>query len=146
MRRLKRTIALIAMMAMSIACVGPVYAANSVNKPEASPTLTSYAVWLDPGDNKGELDVTFDVTATGWADSLGVSYLEIHKASNGELVDTVQGTTSNKLNSTGFSYMYTYTCTGLTSGVYYYAIVAVYAEVDGIFDSRTLRTVSVKAP
>ena len=146
MRHLKRTIAFIAMLAMSIACVGPVYAANSVNKPEASPTLISYAVWLEPGTKSGELRVTFDVTAAGRADRLGVSYFEIHKASNGELVDTVYGTTSNGLVSSGFSYTYTYSYTGATPGVKYYAVVSVFAEILPDFDSRTLRTVSVEAP
>lgn len=147
MRHLKRMIAFIAMLAMSLSCVGPVYAANGSNEPQASPTLSMYAVWLDPGDNKGELDISFDVTATAWADSLGVSYFEIHKASNGELVDTVRGTTSNGLRRESAStYANTYTYSGVTSGVYYYAVIAVSALVGTTHDSRTLRTVSVKAP
>ena len=147
MRHLKRVIALIAMLAMSVACVGPVYAADGSNGTQASPTLAMYAVWLDPGDSAGELDVTFDVTATEWADSLGVSYFEIHEASSGALVRTVRGTTSNGLTRESAStFTNTYTATGFTRGVYYYAIIAVYAEINGVHGSRTLTTGSVKAP
>lgn len=143
MRHLKRTIALIAMLAMSVACVGPVYAANNVNKPQASKTLAMYAVWLDPGTKSGELRISFDVTAVGWADRLGVAYFEIHKASNDELVDTIYGTTSNGLVNSGFSHGNTYSYTGAIPGVKYYAVVSVFAEILPDFDSRTLRTVSV---
>lgn len=148
MRHLKRTIAFIAVLAMSVACVGPVYAANGSNGTQASPTLAMYAVWLDPGTKSGELRISFDVTAAGWADSLGVSYFEIHRASDGELVDTVHGSTSSHLRSEGFSYAYTYSHTSprIISGVYYYAVIAVSAEIGGIHDSRTLRTPAVKAP
>lgn len=145
MRHLKRMIAFIAMLAMSVACVGSVYAANGANEPQASPTLAMYAVRLDPGDNKGELDISFDVTATDKADSLGVSYFEIHEAS-GALVDTVYGSTSNGLRSSGYTYTNTYTYTGVTSGRYYYAVITVSAEIGTAYDNRTLRTVSVKAP
>lgn len=147
MRHLKRMIAFIAVLAVAVACVGPAYAASGSNIPQASPTLTSYTVCLDPGDNKGELDISFDVTATGWADSLGVSYFEIHRASDGALVDTVYGSTSNGLRrESAFTHTNTYTYSSVTSGVYYYAVIAVSAEIDGIHDSRTLRTPSVKAP
>lgn len=147
MRQLKRMIAFIAMLAVSVACVGSVYAANGSNGTQASPTLTMYGVWLDPGDNKGELDISFQVTATDKADSLGVSYFEIHRASDGELVDTVYGSTSNGLRRESAAvYGNTYTYSSVTSGVYYYAVIAVSAEIGGIHDSRTLRTVSVKAP
>lgn len=145
MRHLKRMIAFIAMLAMSLSCMGPVYAANGSNEPQASPTLSMYAVRLDPGDNKGELDISFDVTATDWADSLGVSYIEIYAAGSKTPVKINQATAS-ELGSSGFSYTHTYTYTKATSGVYYYAIVAVYAEIDGIFHSRTLTTSTVKAP
>ena len=146
MKLTKKIIALVAVLALTVSHLGIAYAANGSNGPQASPTLTSYGVCLDPGENKGELDISFDVTAAGWADSLGVSYFEVHQASNGKLVDTVRGTTGNGLNSSGFSFTNTYTYTGVTSGAYYYIIIAVYAEKDGIHDSRTLTTGSVKAP
>ena len=145
MRHLKRIVAFVAVLAMSVSSVGTVYAASGSNGPQASPTLTSYGVWLKPGTTKGELRVSFDVTATDKADSLGVSYFEIHRASNDELVETVRGTTSNGLKSSGFSYAHTYSYDG-TSGMACYAIVAIYAEIDGIFDSRTLRTPVVTVP
>lgn len=148
MKHLKRMIAFIAVLAMSVSCVGSVYAANGSSGPQASETLAMYAVWLDPGTKSGELKITFDVTATGWADSLGVAYFEIHRASDDKLIDTVHSSTSSGLKSEGFTYTYTYTHTspGIISGVYYYAIIAVSAKIGSAYDSRTLRTVSVKAP
>ena len=146
MRHLKRIIAFIAVLAISVACFGTVNAANGSNAPQASPTLSVYAVWLDPGDNSGELDISFTVTAAGWADSLGVAYIEIYQASNDKLVDTVYGTTDNGLVSTGFSYTHTYTYPDATPGVQYYAIVAVFAQIGTTFHSRTLRTRTVTAP
>lgn len=145
MKRVTRTIALIAVLALMIGCLGTAYAASGA-APQASPTLTGYSVILDPGYHKGELDITFDVTAAGWADSLGVSYIEIHQASNGKLIDTIYGSTENGLKSTGFTYAYTYTYDGATSGVDYYAIVAIFALIGTTFDSRTLRTRTVTAP
>lgn len=147
MRQLKRVIAFIAMLAVSVACVGPVYAANGASAPQASITLSSYTVRLDPGDNKGELDISFEVTATGWADSVGVSYIEIHRASDGKLIDTVHSSTSSGLRRTSdYTYTNTYTYKGATSGVRYYAIVAVSAEIGDDYDSRTLTTRTVTAP
>lgn len=148
MKHLKRMIAFIAVLAMSVACVGPVYAANGSNEPQSSPTLSMYGVWLKPGTKSGELRISFDVTAAGWADSLGVAYFKIYEASNDGLIDTVYGTTDNKLQSEGFSYAYTYSYTSprIISGVYYYAVVAVYAQIGTTFDSRTLRTSAVEAP
>lgn len=147
MKHLKRMIAFIAMLAMSVACVGPVYAASGSDGTQASPTLAMYAVWLDPGDNKGELDISFDVTATDKADSLGISYFEIHKASNDELVEKVHGSTSNGLRRNSAStYTNTYTYTGVTSGENYYAIVAISAQIGTTHHSRTLTTRTVTAP
>lgn len=145
MKRMKRTIALISALALMMSCLGTASAASEA-APESSPTLTGYYVVLDPGDSEGELDISFLVTATKWAESLGVSYIEIHETSDGSLVKTIRGTTSNGLKSEGFSFTNTYTYDGAISGMYYYAIVAIYAQVDGVVDSRTLRTVSVQAP
>lgn len=143
MKRLKRMIAFIAVLAMSVACVGPVYAANGSNAPQASETLAMYAVWLDPGTESDELRISFQVTATGWAKELGVAYFEIHEAGSDALIDTVHGTMSNGLTSEGFSYAYTYSYTGATPGMHYYAVVAVFAQIGTTIDSRTLRTRTV---
>lgn len=147
MRHLKRIITFIVVLAISIACVGPAYAAREPEPdgPQASPTLSKYTVRLDPGYNRGGLDISFQVTATGMASSLGVSYIEIYIEGSSVPV-TIYGSTANKLQSSGFSYTYTYTYSGASSGARYYAIVAVYAQIGTTFDSRTLRTSTVTAP
>ena len=147
MRHLKRVITFIVVLAISVACVGPAYAARGPEPdgPQASPTLSKYAVRLDPGDNRGELDITFQVTATDKASSLGVSYIKIYKVGSTTPV-TIYGSTANGLQSSGFSYAYTYTYSGATPGAQYYADVAIYAQIGTTFDSRTLTTRTVTAP
>ena len=148
MKRVTRTITLIVVLALMISCLGGTAFAASApepDRPQASPTLTGYSVVLKSGDNRGELDITFDVTATGKASSLGVSYIKIYKEGSTTPV-TIYGTTANGLKSSGFSYAYTYTYSGATSGANYYAVVAVSAQIGTTFDSRTLTTRTVTAP
>ena len=147
MRHLKRVIAFIIVLAISVACVGPAYAAREPEPDgtQASPTLTKYAVWLDPGTKSGKLDISFQVTATGMASSLGVSYIKIYKVGSTTPV-TIYGSTANKLQSSGVSYAYTYTYSGATPGAQYYADVAIYAQIGTTLDGRTLTTRTVTAP
>lgn len=147
MKRMKRIIAFLAVLALMMGCLGTAYAAApDPDGTLASPTLSSYAVWLDPGDYRGELDITFEVTATDKADSLGVVYIEIYYASNDQLFDKVHGTEENGLVSSGVTHVYTYTYPNATPGVRYYVVVAVFAEINGIFSSRTLETSPVTTP
>lgn len=147
MKHLKRVITFIVVLAIAVTCVGPVYAARAPepDSPQASPTLSSYAVWLDPGTKRGELKISFDVTATGMASSLGVSSIKIYIEGSSVPV-TIYGSTANGLKSSGSVHAYTYSYTGASSGAKYYAVVAVYAQIGDIVDSRTLRTTTVTAP
>ena len=146
MKRMKRIIAFLAVLALMMGCLGTAYAAApDPDGTLASPTLSSYAVWLDPGDYRGELDISFEVTATGWADSLGVAYFEIY-TSDGKLFDTVYGTEENGLKSSGVCYTYTYTYSDAIPGAKYYADVAVFAMIGTTFSSRTLETRTVTTP
>lgn len=147
MKRMKRIIAFLAVLVLMMGCLGTAYAAApDPDGTLASPTLSSYAAWLDPGDYKGELDITFKVTAVDKADSLGVSYFEVHRASDGKLIDTVYGTEENGLKGSGPSYGCTYTYQGLPGGVDYYVIIALFAQIDTTLDGRTLRLSPVTTP
>ena len=147
MKSVKKAIIVIAVLAMIVSCVGPVSAASDEVEPLASKTLTSYAVYLKAGSKSGELRITIDVAATGVASSLGVSYIEIYEANNDDTpFEIIYGTTSNGLKSSGPSYTYTYSYTDATPGVEYYAIVSVFAIVNGTFDSRRIQTTTVTAP
>lgn len=147
MKRMKRIIAFLAVLALMAGCLGNAYAATpDPDSTLASPTLSSYAVWLDPGDYRGELDITFYVTATDKAESLGVSYFEVYRASDDKLIDKVLGTEENGLKSSGISYGYTYTYPYATPGVRYYVVVAVFAQINGTSHSRTLETPPVTTP
>jgi len=107
-----------------------------------SPTLASYAVKLYSGSKKGEITVSYDITASIWADSIGVECIQFF-TEDGELVDTVYGSTSNGLvrNDYGINVGdFDYT---LPSGEYYYAEVTIFAEYKGVYDSRVRTTNTV---
>ena len=150
MRHLKRIISFIVVLAISVACMGTMGTVYAASAPEpdgtqASPTLAKYAVWLKPGTKSGELRITFEVTATGMASSLGVSYIKIYKVGSSTPV-TIYGSTANGLKSSGSVHAYTYSYTGATPGAQYYAVVAIFAQIGTTFDSRTLTTRTVTAP
>lgn len=147
MRRMKRIIAFLAVLALMMGCLGTAYAAApDPDGTLASPTLDSYGASLRPGDYKGELKITFDVTAVDKADSLGVSYFKIYRASDDKLIDKVVGTEENGLVDSGISHARTYVYDGLPGGVSYYVIIALFAEIDHVHDSRTLTLSSVTTP
>lgn len=107
-----------------------------------SPTIASHNVWLFSGDGKGEITVSYDVSASIWADSIGVERIRFY-TEDGDYVDSVTGTTSNGLvcNNTGYhggDFDYT-----LPSGERYYAEVTIFAEYKGVYDSRTRTTNTV---
>lgn len=147
MRRMKRIIAFLAVLALMMGCLGTAYAAAPVpDGTLASPTLSSYGASLRPGDYKGELKITFDVTAVDKADSLGVAYFEVHRASDDKLMDTVLGTEENGLKGTGPSHAYTYIYDGLPGGVSYYVVIALFAQIGTTLDGETLRLSAVTTP
>lgn len=147
MKRMKKIVAFFAVLALMAGCLGTAYAAApDPDGTLASPTLSSYSAFLDPGEYRGELDITFHVTATDKAESLGVSYFEVYRASDDKLIDKVLGTEENGLKSSGITYAYTYTYPYATPGVRYYVVVAVFAQISGISHSRTLETSPVTTP
>jgi len=107
-----------------------------------SPTLASYAVKLYAGNEKGEIIVSYDIAASIWADSLGVECIRFY-TEDGDLVDTVYGSTSNGLVRTNYSFHMADFDYDLPSGDYYYAEVTVFAEYKGVYDSRTRTTNTV---
>lgn len=147
MKRMKRFIAFLAVLALMAGCLGTAYAAApDPDGPQASPTLSSYSASLHPGDYKGELKITFMVTATDKASSLGVSYFKVYRASDDYLMDTVLGTEENGLKGTGPSHAYTYIYDGLPGGVEYYVIISIFAQIGNTYDSRTLTLSPVRTP
>ena len=140
MRKRILSLGLIMIMALTF-CGGMALAAA----PRASLTLSAYTAGVSKGDNKGEVDIGYDVMASGKADEVGVSSIKIYK-SDGTYVTTITGTTGNGLIRTNAAtHMSTYTYEG-TSGVTYYAEVTVYAKIGSNSDSRTVTTPTVKAP
>ena len=114
-------------------------------EPRASLTLSCYTAGVSKGDNKGEIDISYDVKASQKADEVGVTSIEIYE-SDGTYVTTITGTVANGLLRTNATrHISTYTYEG-TSGVTYYAEVTVYAKVGSDSDSRTVTTPTVTAP
>lgn len=111
----------------------------------SSPTLSSYGVVVTKGEGSGQIVITYDVLSNSVADSLGVSAMKIYK-SNGNYVTTVYASSFNGFKTSGtMRHRASYTYTG-TSGTSYYAEVTVFATIDGVTDSRTITTNTVKAP
>lgn len=107
-----------------------------------SPTLSSYIARLYTGSGKGKIIVSYSVSASIWADSLGVERIQFY-TEDGDLVDTVYGSTSNGLICTDYSFHMADFDYDLPSGEYYYAKVTVFAEYKGVYDSRTVTTNTV---
>jgi hypothetical protein len=100
----------------------------------ASLTLSDYNVGLKAGTISGEIRISYTVTASKPADSVGVSSIVIYKA-DGSYVTTITGTTGNGLIlNSDVGHAGTYSYKG-TSGVSYYAVVTVFAKVGTISDS-----------
>lgn len=126
---------------MFTAFVGTALAADY----RASMTLTQFTTTASKGVQSGEIKISFDVIANNSVDSLGVSSIKIYKDDD-TYVTTIIGTTGNGLirgNNARLSSSYVYTG---TSGTTYYAIVTGFASAGSDYDSRTVRTNSVKAP
>lgn len=107
-----------------------------------SPTLSSYVARLYAGSGKGEVIVGYDVRASRWGDSIGIECIHFY-TDDGDLVDTVYGSTSNGLIRTDGSINVGDFDYDLPSGDYYYAEVTVFAEYNGVYDSRTVTTNTV---
>lgn len=138
---MKRIMASVLLMGMILSC-SAVASAAEIQPFRESPTLSSYNVWLFSGSEKGEIIVSFDVSASRWADSIGVELIRFY-TEDGELVDTVYGSTSNGLIRNDYGIHggdFDYT---LPSRESYYAEVVVFAEYKGVYDSRTRTTNTV---
>ena len=116
--------------------------ATEIQPFRASPTLGGYNVWLFSGSGKGEIIVSYEVSASIWADSLGVERIRFY-TEDGDLVDTVYGSTSNGLVRNNYSFHMADFDYDLPSGEDYYAEVTVFAEYKGVYDSRTITTNTV---
>lgn len=111
----------------------------------SSPTLSAYSAILTQGNKSGQIVITYDVAANSIADSLGISAMKIYK-SNGSYVTTIYSSALNGFTTTNdMRHRSSYIYTG-TSGTSYYAEVTVFATIDGVTDSRTVTTNTVKAP
>lgn len=126
-----------AVMPAQTAFAEPVSAASVYS----SDYLTSYNSFATKVGS-GQMDITFKVVAPIFASEIGVSKIEIYKAS-GSKVKTVYGSTANGLQASDISmHAGTYSYSG-TPGTTYYAKVTVFASDGSGSDSRTIITNSV---
>lgn len=143
--KLRRFLSTILILAISLTlCISSSFALeNSTYR--ASPTLSAYNAKVSKGYSSGKIIISYDVEANIEGESVGVSSIVIYK-SNGTYVTTITGTVENDLigtNTPWHSSSYTYH--GI-SGTYYYAVVTVFATINGVTDSRTITTNTVQAP
>lgn len=112
----------------------------------ASSYVEAYSVSAQRGTHRGEVDIVAMITSNCAVPKIGVLKIEIYQ-SNGKLVTTIQGTTTNGLFSpkSSFTHGYTYTYQGV-SGTSYYAKVTLCAGTTSDYDTRFVRTQTVQAP
>lgn len=140
MKTRNRVLCLILAVVLALALCGVSLAAV-----QGSTTLAAYGVWAYTGDNSGELDIDFEISANSWASSMGISVLEIYK-SDGTYVTTIYGNTTNRLMAKGITDMNrTYTYKG-TPGTTYYAVATVEATIGSDYDSRYVTTNTATTP
>lgn len=145
MKRSKTCCAFIALLLTIVTLYNGVAFAAPAKIAQSSTTLSAYNVMLKQGNSSGKLKVTYDVTAKNYASSLGVSSIIIYQA-DGTYVTTITGTVSNgliKSNSIRHQSSYNYSC---TAGEAYYAVVTIFATINGVSDSRDITTDTVIAP
>lgn len=140
MKTRNRVLCLILVAVLSLALCGGALAAV-----QGSTTLLAYGVWAYAGDNSGELDIDYEISANYPADSIGISTLKIYK-SDGTYVTTIYGNTTNRLMATNKADINrTYTYKG-TPGTTYYAVATVEATIGSDYDSRIVTTNTATAP
>ena len=113
--------------------------------PFASSTISDYAASVSAGSGAGEINISYNITATDIANRIGISKIEIYKIGGGREA-TIYGSTENGLlKSDTAKHKSTYTYDG-TSGVTYYAVVTFTATIGSESDQRTIPTNAAKAP
>lgn len=132
---LKRSASLFLTIALMLGCM--VLPADA----RASEYLSSYRALIS--GSSGKLEIGYTVVAGETMTSIGVSKIQIYK-SNGTLVATITGSTTNGLlvkNSDAHSDTYTYSG---KSGESYYAVVTFIAKDSSGSDSKSVTTKTVK--
>lgn len=112
----------------------------------ASDYIKGYAVSAQQGDYRGQVYIQCDIRANWAVPRIGVKEIQIFR-SDGSHMTTIQGTISNGLIApkSSIAHIVTYTYKGVP-GVSYYAKVTLCAGTASDYDTRLVRTQTVKAP
>lgn len=108
--------------------------------------IKGYSVSAQQGSYRGQIDIVCNIAAKSPVQKIGVLKIEIYQ-SDGQRITTIHGTTSNGLLSSksNLIHIVTYTYKG-TPGMSYYAKVTLCAGSASNYDTRLVRTQTVKAP
>ena len=143
---MKRIMSLALAAALALTCCFGSAFANEDIIPLSSPTIMGQGVTMLPGNEPGELRITYDINAKRSADEVGVLSIEIYR-STGAYVETIYGTTANGLiRTSALLHSGTYSYKNAESGEFYYAVVTLYATIGSLTDSETITTATVEAP
>lgn len=139
----KRKLILALLVPIVLLCTGKIQAHAQTR---ASQYINNYVVSAAQGSNRGEVNIDFSIQANTVVSKIGALKIEIYR-SNGGLVTTLYGSPSNGLLSPRNSIIYgiSYHYKGI-SGTSYYAIVTLCAGTSSDYDTRVVRTQTVKAP
>ena len=140
MKKKNRVLCLALVVVLALALCG-----GSLAAVQGSTTLAAYGVWAYTGDNSGELDIHYQISANYPADALGISVLKIYK-SDGTREATIYGSLSNRLIAQGLADVNrVYTYKG-DPGTTYYAVATVTATIGEDYDYRYVTTNTATTP
>lgn len=138
---MKRKVASLLSFCILLTCL---FGASGTASARASEYITSYDAAIVANSDK-TVSVDFDIAATGYMTTLGVSSIKIQKYDSGSWTTVQTLTTSNTTGlqkSNAASYSKTVTSSSLSSGTYR-AYVTFYAANSSGSDSKTYTTGSV---
>ncbi len=143
---MKRILALALAVLMSFSCCVKVTSAAEIvpYSIQESPTISTRLARLFKGDERGKLVVSYTVTSTGYAESIGLAKVEMYDFHN-NLVATIRGSRYEGTVGTGHGNSGTVDFYG-TPGEYYYADVTVFATIGNVYDEKTIFTGTVLCP
>ncbi len=143
---MKRTFVLVfAVLVVFQCCVGGTAAAEiAPYSTQESPTISGRSASLRAGDESGQMKINYSVTATGYAESIGLAKIEMYDV-YGNFVTTIRGSRYEGTVGTGRANLGTVSFYG-EPGEIYYAEVTVFATIGSVYDEKTIFTGSIVCP
>lgn len=124
----------------------PIAATSLSNEivPFGSQCIAGYNASMKAGTGSGTLKISYTVTASKLANTIGVSKIEIYQSTGAKAATIIGSVANGLLRESAGTKTGSYTYKG-TSGRAYYAKVTLYVACGTTSDSRTVTTATVTA-